>query len=288
MRPPAGHRAIQTRGWFKAHQYLLLRRISQLMILALFLLGPLAGIGILKGNLSSSVLLDTVPMTDPFLLLQTLAAGHLPEMTALLGAVIIISGYFVLGGRVFCSFVCPVNIITDAAAWCRSKLKIRTSTKLSPRLRYWLLAMSLVAPIISSVLIWELINPVSMLHRGIIFGMGLGWTVVAAIFFLDLLLVERGWCGHLCPMGAFYNLVGRKSLIRVSASQREACDKCMDCFAVCPEPQILKGPLFGADRGEGKMIDTGDCTNCGRCIDVCSERVFEITTRFANKAEKKI
>lgn len=287
MRAPVGQRAVEIRGWFKAHQYLLLRRISQLMILALFLLGPLAGVWILKGNLSSSVLLDTVPMTDPYTLLQTLAAGHLPELTAVLGAAIILSGYFLLGGRVYCSWVCPVNVITDAAAWCRRKLKIRTTTKLSPKLRYWLLAMSLVAPVVTGILIWELINPVSMLHRGIIFGMGLGWMVLAAIFLLDLLLVERGWCGHLCPMGAFYNLVGHKSPVRVDASQRQSCDKCMDCFAVCPEPQILKGPLFGADKGIDSLIDTGDCTNCGRCIDVCSEQVFEITTRFAKKAEKQ-
>lgn len=287
MRAPVGQRAIATRGWFKAHQYLLLRRISQLMILALFLLGPLAGVWILKGNLSSSLLLDTVPMTDPYTLLQTLAAGHLPELAAVLGAAIVIGGYFVLGGRVYCSWVCPVNVITDAAAWLRRKLKIRTTTKLSPKLRYWLLAMSLVAPVASGILLWELINPVSMLHRGIIFGIGAGWMVLAAIFLLDLLLVERGWCGHLCPMGAFYNLVGRKSPVRVEASQRERCDKCMDCFAVCPEPQILKGPLFGAEKGIGALIDTGDCTNCGRCIDVCSEQVFEITTRFAKKAENQ-
>jgi ferredoxin-type protein NapH len=37
-----------------AHKWLLLRRISQLSILALFLLGPLAGIWIVKGNLNYS------------------------------------------------------------------------------------------------------------------------------------------------------------------------------------------------------------------------------------------
>jgi len=28
------------------------------------------------------------------------------------------------------------------------------------------------------------------------------------------------------------------------------------------------------------MIVSGDCSNCGRCIDVCSKDVFSFTTRL--------
>ena len=42
LRP--GVEAVATKGWLKAHRWLLLRRISQLGILALFMLGPLAGV----------------------------------------------------------------------------------------------------------------------------------------------------------------------------------------------------------------------------------------------------
>ncbi len=280
MRLPVGARATQVNGFFNAHKYLILRRISQLTILMLFMLGPLAGVWIIKGNLSASLFLETIPMSDPFVLLQSFVAGHIPETTALIGAAIVTLVYFGLGGRVFCSWVCPVNVITDLAHWLRRKLKIRTSTKLSPNIRWYLLLLSLVMPLITGTIIWEQVNPVSLLHRGLIFTMGLGWFLVAAIFMFDFLLVERGWCGHICPMGAFYNALGKKSIVRVDASSRDKCDKCMDCFAVCPEPQILKGPLFGADKGQSSLIDTGDCTNCGRCIDVCSEKVFEIKNRF--------
>ncbi len=38
-----GAEAVEEKGWLGAHKWLLLRRISQLSILALFLLGPLAG-----------------------------------------------------------------------------------------------------------------------------------------------------------------------------------------------------------------------------------------------------
>ncbi len=186
-----------------------------------------------------------------------------------------------------CSWVCPVNLISDSANWLRRKLKIRTTTKLSRKTRFWVLAMTLVLPIVLGTMAWELINPVSMFHRGLIFGMGASWIVLVGIFLFDFLLVEQGWCGHICPLGAFYNIVGRYSPVKVSAYQRENCDKCMDCFTVCPESQVLKMPLFGKEKGFGPLIKSADCTNCARCIDVCAQDVFKITTILPNKAEVK-
>lgn len=287
MKTAVGIEAIEEKGWLGAHKFLLLRRLSQIGILTLFMIGPMYNIWLIKGNLSSSLFLETIPMTDPFMLLQSIAAGHLPELTAIIGALIIFAFYFILGGRFFCSWVCPVNLITDSAHWLRRKLKIRASTKLSRKTRFWVLAMTLVLPIFLGTMAWELINPVSMFHRGLIFGMGLGWIVLIGIFLFDLLLTEHGWCGHICPLGAFYNLVGRYSPVKVTAYQRENCDKCMDCFAVCTEPQVLKMPLFGKEKGYGPMISSADCTNCARCIDVCSKQVFKITTRLPMKAEVK-
>jgi len=96
---------------------LLLRRTCQLSILGLFLLGPLAGIWLIKGNLASSMILDTVPLSDPYLMLQVVLTGHVPETAALLGAAIVLIFYILIGGRVYCSWVCPVNIVTDTAGW---------------------------------------------------------------------------------------------------------------------------------------------------------------------------
>ncbi|MCV5498044.1 4Fe-4S binding protein, partial [Escherichia coli] len=76
---------------------------------------------------------------------------------------------------------------------------------------------------------------VSLAMRGLLFGMGAGWALLAALFLFDLFVVERGWCGHLCPVGAFYALVNRVGFIKISAKGRERCNNCMDCYAVCPE-----------------------------------------------------
>ncbi len=249
-----GAEAVAAKGWLKAHSWLILRRITQLGILALFLIGPLTGIWIVKGNLNYSYTLNILPLTDPFVTLQSALTGHLPETLGLVGVVIVTLFYFLFGGRLYCSWVCPVNMVTDAAGWLRDRLGIKGSVHISRTSRYWILGMVLVGSALTGAVLWELINPVSMLHRGLIFGIGAAWTVVLAVFLFDLFVMSRGWCGHLCPVGAFYSLLGRWSPLRISAPARQACNDCMDCFAVCPEPQVIRPALKGEAQGVGPVI----------------------------------
>jgi len=278
-----GAEAVAAKGWLRAHKWLILRRLSQFGILALFLLGPLAGIWLVKGNLNYSYTLDFLPLTDPYVALQAAMTGHFPEKLGLIGLAIVLVFYFLVGGRVYCSWVCPVNLVTDAAGWLRDRFGIKGSAQLSRNARYWILAMTLIGSAASGVVLWELINPVSMLHRGLIFGLGAAWTVVVAIFLFDLFVMKRGWCGRLCPVGAFYSLLGRWSPVRVAARERAACNDCMDCFAVCPEPQVIRPALKAVGQDHPLILDA-DCTTCGRCVDVCGKDVFRITTRF-NRSE---
>ena len=103
---------------------------------------------------------------------------------------------------------------------------------------------------------------------------------LVAVFIFELAVSKHGWCGHLCPVGAFYSLLGRFSIVRIRADNRDACDKCMECFEVCPEPLVISPALFGRRDGIGPLVDEANCTNCGRCIDVCSKKVFNFGTRF--------
>ncbi|EME0094241.1 quinol dehydrogenase ferredoxin subunit NapH [Vibrio parahaemolyticus] len=270
----AGKEAIEKLGWWRAHRFLVLRRLCQLTIIALFMAGPT--LGVLTGNLSSSMLFDTVPLSDPLIVLQALATGHIPEFNALLGVVIVVVFYAMLAPRAFCAWVCPLNIVTDLAAWLRRKLKIKASYRWSPAIRYWLIPVLMLGSALSGAILWTWLDPVAALHRGLVFGMGAGWVLIALVFVLDLLLVEHGWCGHLCPLGATYGVIGRKSLLRVTAVRREDCTKCMDCFYVCPEPEVLRQPLKEGDR---RVMDQ-NCISCGRCLDVCPEQVFEFKNRL--------
>ncbi len=273
-----------SRAFWPRQKWLLLRRLAQALVLLAFLSGPWFGVWVLKGNLSASLLFDTVPLTDPFQFVQQLAARHWPYTTAITGAAILFAFYLAVGGRVFCSWVCPVNVVTDAAAWSRRRLGIKTGRAPDSNTRYWLLGGVLLAAAASGALVWEWVNPVTYVQRSLIFGLTGGVWLALGIFLYDLLVAGRGWCGHLCPMGAFYGLLGRTALLRVSAAKRSACNDCMDCFTVCPEPQVIRPALKQVGQ-QSPIILSGECTACGRCIDVCDLEVFKMTHRFDQRSE---
>jgi ferredoxin-type protein NapH len=266
-----GQEALEKKGWLRANTWLLLRRFSQVGILGLFLLGPWAGFWLIQGSLSASTVLGLIPMTDPLLMVQSLVTGHRPQMAAVLGFFMVVALYMLLGGRVFCAWVCPVNIVTDAAAWVNRRLEKKQSLSLSKATRYWFLAFLVLTAALSSSLVWESVNPVTAVHRGLVFGMGWAWVMVLALFLLDAILLRHGWCGHLCPVGASYSLLGFFPLLRVQAAHRQRCTDCMDCLKICPEPQVI----FPALKGEGSsLIRSPNCLTCGRCIDICPQNVF--------------
>ena len=272
---------INDRPWLQSYKWLLARRTVQSAIIALFLMGPLTGIWLVKGNLAASLTLEQLPLADPLILLQSLLAGHIPGRSAAIGALIVAAFYALVGGRVYCSWVCPINVITDGASWLRQRLGIRGSgIRLRRNTRFWLLGLVGLLSLVTGSIVWELVNPVTIVFRGLVFGGASAAAVALTILLFDTFIARRGWCGHLCPVGAGYGLIGALSLIKVAATRREQCDDCMDCFAVCPEPQVIRPALKGAARGNGPLIASPDCSNCGRCIDVCERNVFEFTSRY--------
>ncbi len=274
-----GAEAVAAKGWLAAHRWLLLRRASQIFFLALFLTGPWFGVWITKGTLASSLTLGILPLSDPFIELQSLLGGHLPTLTAITGALIVLAAYLLVGGRAYCSWVCPINPVTDAAHWLHRRLGFSKGWQPRRTTRLWLLGLALLGSAVTGTVFWEFVNPVTIFHRTLVYGLAGGWFVILAIFLFDLVVSRRGWCSHLCPVGAFYGQLNRFALLKVSARGRAACDNCMDCFAVCPEPHVITPALRGTGPDGSPVIRHFDCTNCARCIDVCAKDVFGFAIR---------
>jgi len=272
------------KNFIKHYRFLILRRVVQVGLMLLYMAGNYWGWSkIIQGNLSSSLFMNTIPLSDPFAALQMFAAGAVITTNLIVGALIVTISYGLLGGRTFCSWVCPVNIITDAANYLRRKLHMNEVEKKQPasrNLRYWILGLSLVLSYILGVTAFEFISPISITHRAIIFGLGLGWTAMLVIFLFDLFILKNGWCGHLCPLGGFYSVVGKAALIRVDHNA-ENCTACMECKVVCPESQVL----FMVNK-ESLQVKDGACTNCGRCIEVCNDDALNFSIRKLAKEKK--
>ncbi|MCZ6169249.1 quinol dehydrogenase ferredoxin subunit NapH [Campylobacter ureolyticus] len=241
-----------------------LRRVIQFLVLALFMLGNLEILNILKGNLSSSILLGKISLSDPFAVLQIYLATFNISFVAISGALIIGLFYSLIAPRLFCSWICPVNMITDFAYFVRTKLKIRGGyLNLNANFRYYFLALSLIASFTLGVPAFENISFIGVVQRGLIYLNSTFLIVAFLLFVFDTFVAKRGVCSKICPLGAFYALLSKISIIRVKHSFKN-CTKCMDCIKVCPEDGILK------DISKKDFFISSSCISCGRCVDVCT------------------
>ena len=249
-------------------KYLVLRRTVQIGLLVLYFMGNWYGWKVLQGDLSTSMIFGKIPLSDPFAVLQIFATGAVVATNALIGALIIVLFYGIIGGRAFCSWVCPVNLVTDLAAWLRRKLlidRIERKVWISRNIRYYMIVLALIVSALVGLAAFEVVSPITILNRGIVFGMGAGMGLIVAIFLFDLFVVKNGWCGHVCPLGGVHSIIGRYSLIRVRHNS-DNCTLCMKCKTVCPEVEVL-----GMIGKRSEFVSRGECTNCGRCVDVCDD-----------------
>jgi ferredoxin-type protein NapH len=272
-------------GRLHARRFTIARRAVQLAVLLLFY-GTLhwgwklLGEPLLVGNLSAAEMAGAVPLADPFAVLQALAARSPMAVEALLGAGITVVTYALLGGRVFCGWVCPMNAVTDGAAWVRDKLGLASTRDLvaiPTRTRYVILLLALAVSALAGLAAFEAYSPIAMLHRELIYGAGLGLSAALGIFLLDMLVLRRGWCGYLCPLGAFWALVGsipRLGQVKV-AFDDSTCTHCGDCVKACPEPRVL----HFAEIARHARVTSGECTRCGRCVAVCPESSLKFALR---------
>lgn len=52
----------------------------------------------------------------------------------------------------------------------------------------------------------------------------------------------------------------------------------MNCISICPERQVLN--MIGK---ESRFVSGLECTNCGRCIEVCNDDALDFKLRVLNK-----
>jgi len=88
-----------------------------------------------------------------------------------------------------------------------------------------------------------------------------GWffgLIFAVIIALNL-VSRRFWCRYICPLGAFYGIISKISIIRRRVG--ESCNRCKLCQDICPTGTIR--------REKDCSSDPGECIMCLKCMDTC-------------------
>lgn len=183
-----------------------------------------------------------------------------------------------------------MNIVTDAAYSARKSLNVPASSlRLSRHARYALAAAALLASAVSGTAAFEWVSPQAFLWRELIWGVGAGLiAAVTGVFALDLLLLERGWCGHLCPLGAFWSVVGKVGVVK-PIFDNDRCTKCGDCLRVCPEAHVLNSSsrLNEASSPRASAPTAVGALPCAPKTPFDSPRVFKPSRKQQNRTTSR-
>lgn len=234
------------------------------------------------GSLSSSSV-GGITLLDPFASLQVIAASKTFELEWLWFALPIVIFYGLVRGRAFCGWICPVNLLLELVDALRRKLGIKVIEAPLPRRTKIGVAIGvLVLSALTSVPLFESFSPIGAVNKGILFGGVAGLWTLGAIVLLELFWGHRVWCRSLCPLGGFYELLGRVGQLNV-AIDHKACTHCDACHKACLcDPSILDPALDGSDN----IVRAGDCMACGSCIDACPTHALSFTLGRSSKAKE--
>lgn len=275
----------------KAFPFTVVRHVVQVCVFALFL-APLLVVGWsllggtvgdnnamvtpaslpFFGTLSSSSVFG-ITLLDPFATLQVLCASKTLALDWLIGILPVLVVYGLIRGRAFCGWVCPVNLLLEIVDWLRKKLHIEVEEHVLPRhAKVYVAAGILVLSALLSFPVFEALSPISLLNKGLVLGSVTGGVTLAVIILIELFWGHRVWCRSICPLGGFYEVLGKIGLASVKIDH-DACIGCNKCKKACLcDPEILDAPVSGsADR-----VCAGDCMLCGKCVEACPVQALSI------------
>ena len=177
----------------------------------------------------------------------------------------------VLLRKAFCSWVCPIGLLSDQLARIGRFVFGRTFRPWKPvdialrSLKYLLLAFFVwaifrMSPQQLSAWIHGGYNRVTDIKMYLFFA-HLGWTAATVLAALALLsIVIRGfWCRYLCPYGALLGLFSWISPTRIHRHE-DACTQCGYCDRVCPSRLPVS---------RRATIRSVECTGCLDCVASC-------------------
>ncbi|MEI7611764.1 MAG: NapH/MauN family ferredoxin-type protein [Betaproteobacteria bacterium] len=251
------------------HKWRNLRWIVLILTNLLFFVSFHFDIQLLEGALTASRLAG-FHLIDLNSALQVMLAHKHIIINLIIGTGTVFAIWLLLGGRTFCSWVCPYHLLAEWAETLHLylvKKKLVSDQPMDRRMRTlsWFIFAFLAFG--TGYTVFESISPTGILSRAITYGAGVALLWVFALLFFEVFFSRRAWCRYACPIGLTYGVVGIFSPVRVLYTL-DGCFHEGDCRKVCLVPHVLDTVI------KGRAVDTEvpigpDCTRCGLCVDAC-------------------
>ena len=169
----------------------------------------------------------------------------------------------VVFGRVYCGYLCPQMIFSEASA----ALQLRLRRWLKPRERlaraafYAVLAVASV--FLSFIFIAYFVEPTDLARRlatlDIHTAAGICGASVTLLTFLDFAFVRLRFCTTVCPYGYLQGMLSDGNTLLVHYRDKNVeCIECKKCVRDCPMGIDIRTSPFQIE-----------CVHCGECIDSC-------------------
>jgi ferredoxin-type protein NapH len=91
-------------------------------------------------------------------------------------------------------------------------------------------------------------------------------TILTTIIILAI-FISRPFCRILCPLGAFYSLFTRMTLVQLEFTEGN-CVQCRACVKICPTGVVPH-----------EQRDSRECIMCLKCLDACQFRALSFGLR---------
>lgn len=174
--------------------------------------------------------------------------------------------------RGFCSWVCPVGLISEYLA--KIHVLIFDRPRNLPRwldyplrsLKYLLLFFFLWAVLVQMNIvdlqkfIYSPYNKVADIKM-LLFFVNMSSFTARVLIGLALLsiLIRFFWCRYLCPYGALLGMTSWLSLLKIRRNP-DTCIDCQECTRVCP---------MNIKVHKENTVLSDECNACLRCVEVC-------------------
>ena len=200
-----------------------------------------------------------------------------------------------LAGRFLCGWLCLFGLIQELL-YKIPVPKLKVPQKADRALRYLKYAVLLIL-VFALPFFWrsemgagdpffcKYVCPVGTLEGGIPLvllnkgmreaaGMLFRWKFFLLILcILASVVIYRPFCKYVCPLGAFYALFQRVSLLRMAFSEHD-CVHCGACSKICK-----------MDVDPSGNPNSAECIRCGECIKACPKNALRFS--FYSKGEKE-